>query len=119
MRLTEFGRAVRTLRMELDLSLKRMADAMLVSSAHLSALEYGDKKLNEGHIERAIVFLKASGASEPQLLEVRDAGAKSMDVVNVKDLDSDARAMVYAFARRLQAGSPPNEEIENWLKERQ
>ncbi len=118
MRLTEFGKLVRMLRLEFDLSLKQMADAMLMSSAHLSALEYGDKKLNESHIDMALTFLASRGVSAKQLADVREAGAKSMETVNVKDLDGDARALVFAFARRLQAGEPPNEEITNWAKDR-
>lgn len=116
MRLTEFGGLVRTLRMNRDLSLKEMADAMGISSAHLSGLEYGDKKLNSGHIDAAIDFLRSKGADSDDLYAVREAGSKSMDVVNVRDLDADARAMVHAFARRLQAGAPPTAEIQSWIK---
>lgn len=105
MRLNEFGKKARLLRMEHDLSLKEMADDMQISSAHLSALEYGDKKLNEGHIDSAVAFFRKIGASSDDLAALREAGAKSMESINTKDLSSDARAKVYAFARKLQEGN--------------
>lgn len=119
MRLNEFGKTARLLRMHYDLALKQMADAMLVSSAHLSALEYGDKRLNEGHIETALRFFQVHGANATELEQLRNAGGAAMESVNIKELDGDARAMVYAFARRLQDGSPPTEEIVNWFQKRQ
>lgn len=120
MRVNEFGRKARVMRLERDLSLKEMADAMLISSAHLSGLEYGDKKLNEAHIEMAASFFRAHGVTEAELDELRLAGARSFESVSLKSLDGDARAKVYAFARRLQDGDhPPSDEIENWIKRRQ
>lgn len=119
MRLNEFGKTARLLRMQYDLALKHMADAMLVSSAHLSALEYGDKRLNEGHIETAVRFFQTHGATAAELEQLRNAGGAAMETVNIKELDGDARAMVYAFARRLQDGNAPTEEITNWFQKKQ
>jgi len=118
MRLNEFGKKARLLRMELDLALKQMADAMKMSSAHLSALEYGDKKLNEDHIEAAVCFFAQYGVAKPVLDELREAGAKSIESVNTKEMSADARAMVYAFARKLQENGKPPAAINNWLKDR-
>lgn len=115
MRLTPFGEAVRLLRMRFDLSLKAMAEAMSISSAHLSGIEYGEKRLSDKHIDAAINFF-AQHASAEQLHQVRLAAERSKDVVNTADLDSDARGLVAAFARRLQEGSAPTEEIRKWLQ---
>lgn len=118
MRLNEFGKKARLLRMELDLSLKEQAEAMLISSAHLSALEYGDKKLNEAHINSAVRFFEHAGASVTQLEELRESGGMSMCSLSTKDMSADARAMVYAFARKLQENGKPPSAIETWLKDR-
>lgn len=118
MRLNEFGKAARNLRMDFDLSLKEQAEAMLISSAHLSALEYGDKKLSEAHINLAANFFKQVGASEAQLMSLREAGERSMESLNTKEMPPDARAMVFAFARKLQENGKPPEAIEAWLKDR-
>ena len=73
MRLNEFGKKARHLRMDLDLSLKEMADGMKISSAHLSALEYGDKKLNEAHLDAAIAFFRGRKVSSEDLSTLRTA----------------------------------------------
>lgn len=118
MRLNDFGKKARLLRMELDLSLKQMAEAMGISSAHLSALEYGDKKLNEDHIESAVCFFAQHNVPKPELDDLREAGAKSVESLNTKDMPADARAMVYAFARKLQDNGNPPAAVSNWLKDR-
>lgn len=116
MRLNEFGRKARLLRMDRDLSLKEMADGMNMSSAHLSALEYGDKKLNELHLDAAVKFFKNAGVKDSDLLELREAGAKSMESINTKEMAGDVRAMVYAFARKLQENGRPPAAVDDWLK---
>lgn len=115
MRLTPFGEAARMLRMRFDLSLKAMAEAMAISSAHLSGIEYGEKRLSDKHIESAISFFSTHANAE-QLHQLRLAAERSKDVVNTAELDSDARGLVAAFARRLQEGSAPTEEIRKWLQ---
>ncbi|MFC0668921.1 helix-turn-helix domain-containing protein [Azotobacter chroococcum] len=117
MRLTPFGEAVRLLRMKFDLSLKAMAEAMGISSAHLSGIEYGEKRLSDKHIEAAISFF-SSRANADQLQELQLAADRSKDMVNTSELDADARGLVAAFARRLQEGEAPSEEIRNWLNKR-
>lgn len=116
MRISEFGKVARTLRMEIDKPLKAQAEAMLISSAHLSALEYGEKRLNESHVDLAIQFFKRDGVAEGKLVELRTAAGKSMEEVSTKLLSGDARAMVYAFARRLQEDGKPPESLEAWIK---
>lgn len=117
MRLNEFGKKARLLRMELDLALKDMAEAMKISSAHLSALEYGEKKLNEDHIEAALSFFATKGVAKTELAQLRDAGARSIESVSTKGMPADARAMVYAFARKLQENGKAPTAIDNWLKD--
>lgn len=104
--------------MEHDVPLKQMAESMEVSSAHLSAMEYGDKKLNENHIEAALKFFAVIGASKQELDELRDAGGQSIESVSTKEMPSDARAMVYAFARKLQENGKPPTAVVNWVKDR-
>ena len=115
MKLTPFGEAVRILRMRLDLSLKQMADAMVLSSSHLSGLEYGEKRLLSKHIDAALTFFEQKKASAEDLNKVRSAGEQSKKVVNTDSLSPDARGLVAAFARRLQEGDQPTPEIMDWL----
>lgn len=115
MKLTPFGEAARILRIRLDLSLKEMAEAMQISSSHLSGLEYGEKKLAQKHIDTALVFFKSKTASADDLAKLRTAGEQSKSIVNTESLASDARGLVAAFARRLQEGDEPTPEILEWL----
>lgn len=117
MKLTLFGKAVRNLRITYDIPLKTMAEAMEISSAYLSSMEYGDKKLSEKHLQAAIDFF-SDKATPPEISALRKAGEQSMDVVSTATLTPDARGLVAAFARRLQEGRAPTPEIENWINSR-
>lgn len=115
MKLTPFGEAARILRIRLDLSLKEMADAMGISSSHLSGLEYGEKKLLQRHIDSTLTFFKGKAASSADLLNLRTAGEQSKSIVNTESLAPDAKGLVAAFARRLQEGDQPTPDIVEWL----
>lgn len=117
MKLTLFGEAVRHLRMRLDISLKAMAEAMGISSAYLSSIEYGEKKLSTKLSESAIAFFEGKVPPD-QLTNLRDAAEKSRNVLNTSDLEPDAKGLVAAFARRLQEGGEPTPEILKWINKR-
>lgn len=114
MRLTPFGQTARMLRMACDVSLKQMAEAMGISSAHLSGIEYGEKRLSDKHVAEAIKFFEGRvGVEDIKTLAM--AADRSKDIVSTAELDADARGLVAAFARRLQEGAAPSDEIKNWL----
>lgn len=117
MKLTPFGEAVRVLRMKYGLSLKSMAEAMGISSAYLSSIEFGEKRLAQKHIDKALTFFEDKVSSD-QLMEIRNAAEKSKQIIDTGEMSSDARGLVAAFARRLQEGSTPTPEIMNWLNKR-
>jgi len=114
MKLTPFGHAVRKLRLAYDLAMKTMADAMGISSSHLSGIEYGEKRLNQQHIAAVLAFFKEIATAE-ELAVLQGAAEKSKDIVVTKDLSADARGLVAAFARRLQDGDAPTAEILDWI----
>lgn len=114
MKLTPFGEAVRLARMRNDLTLKNMADEMGISSAYLSGIEYGEKRLSDKLISSALACL-SSKVDEEQLRSIREAAEKSKNAVSTVDLAPDARGLVAAFARKLQQGSAPSPEILKWL----
>lgn len=118
MKLTPFGEAVRLLRMRFGLSMKSMAEAMQISSSYLSGIEYGEKRLSEKHVESALAFFKGKCTTE-DLVALREAAEKSKDIVNTANLAPDARGLVAAFARRLQEGEEPSNEIIEWITKRQ
>lgn len=117
MKLTPFGEAARLLRMKCGLSLKSMAEDMNISSAYLSSIEYGEKRLAEKHIKAALDFFVDKVTAE-QLRDLRTAAEQSKQIINTSELAPDARGLVAAFARRLQQGDAPTPEIMRWLMER-
>jgi len=56
--LTPFGKALRKLRLDLDISLKDMAEKLNVSSSFLSAVETGKKKIPQNFLEKIITNYK-------------------------------------------------------------
>jgi transcriptional regulator with XRE-family HTH domain len=114
MKLTQFGEAVRVLRMRYDVSMKAMADFIGMSSSHMSGIEYGEKRLSQKHIDGAIAFFRGKATAD-ELLTLRAAAEKSKDVVHTAQLSPDARGLVAAFARRLQEGDEPPIEVQEWL----
>lgn len=115
MKLTPFGRTARTLRMDFDCALKEMAEAMNISSAYLSSIEHGEKRLTDAHINLALTFFESKGATRLQLSTLRDDGERSKDLLETGHLAGDAKTLVAAFARRLQEGRQPSEEMMNFL----
>lgn len=114
MRVTAFGEVARTLRMRYDQTLKSMATAMEISSAHLSGIEFGEKRLSEKHIRAALEFFKDKATAD-ELINLREAADRSLDVVETQQLSSDARGLVAAFARKLQEGSEAPPELRKWI----
>ncbi len=117
MRLTEFGKAVRTLRMNYDISLKEMATAMHMGSSYLSALEYGERKLSDSHVEAAVQFFSTRAKAE-ELGQLRAAAASSSEVVSTTGVAPSERNWVAAFARKLKDGQQPPDNVLSWLESR-
>ena len=72
------------------------------------------KTLADKYVDAAIEFFSAV-ATDEELQGLRHAAERSKEVVNVADLEPDARRLVAAFARRLQSGSQPSKEMNDWL----
>lgn len=117
MKLTPFGEAARVLRMRYDVSMKTMAENLEISSSHLSGIEYGEKTLSDRITEAAIAFFKTRVTAD-ELSNLSRAAEQSKGVVNVSKLKPEARTLVAAFARRLQEGSKPTDDINKWLDSR-
>lgn len=115
MKLTPFGEAVRVMRLKHGLSLKTMAEAMEISSAYLSSIEFGEKRLAQKHIDSAIEFLSQYCKAD-QLREVRVAAEQSKQIIDTVGMSPEARGYMSAFARRLQEGGTPTPAILNWLE---
>lgn len=114
MKLTPYGLLVRTLRLELGLTLKSMADSMGVTPAYLSSIELGDRPLTPKLADDATAYFRPLIPAE-RLAELRTTIDRSAQTVPVSQLGSEEKGLVAAFARRLGNGDNIPDEIKNWL----
>ena len=115
MNLTPFGAIVRNFRSTIGLSLKSMADALGVSSAHLSGIEFGEKTLLRKHVDATIDYFKARGASVEMIEQIEEAAGQSYESVKIDSFNSANRGFVTAFARRLEEGGELPQKLQDWI----
>ena len=98
MKITEYGKIVRKARIDADLTMLDMAEDLGVSSAYLSALEVGRKRIPGDFLGKVIDYLKKK---VPTLDSdrLRDAVAISNNSIPVEGLSVDHQFLVAGFAR--------------------
>lgn len=102
--MTPFGKAVRKLRIDADITLSDMAKALRKTPSYLSAVELGDKSLNDELVRATIGYLKSlpyfrqHPLDEAALYQFADSRKRSL---NMEALEDREREAVAAFARRL------------------
>lgn len=106
MKITEFGKIVRKARLDAEISLLQMANELNVSSAFLSGMETGRKKITEEWVSKIESFFSMNGISVPNLAEAADVSNKS---VSLEGLNPAHQMLIAGFART----SLSTEEMEN------
>ena len=98
--LTSLGRFLRKLRLERGEILKTMADKLEVTSAFLSAVENGKKKMPLSWYDKLSALYALSGE---QCAALEKAVMESSEVVelNIRSASSDRRDLAISFARRF------------------
>ena len=111
--LTEFGKALRRIRLDSNELLKDMADKLGVSSAYLSAVENGKKKATQSMLRQIIEIYNLTKNEEEQL---QDAFQRSQDEVrlDMSGMTSNRHDLALVFARRI--STIDDESIEEILK---
>lgn len=61
MKLTQFGKEIRLLRISNDLTLKEMANYLGVSSAYVSSMETGSRKITDKFLESVFQYFEHKG----------------------------------------------------------
>lgn len=97
-KLTPFGLALRKLRLERNLRLLDLANAVELSAAFLSAVETGKKGIPDGFVTRLSRSLDLSAAEVAELGKAKDRTRKE---VRVGNRNEEQRELIAAFARRL------------------
>lgn len=106
MKITEFGKMVRKARLDAEVTLLQMANELDVSSAFLSGMETGRKKIAVEWVGKTKAFFASHHIILPNLAEAADVSNKS---VNLEGLSPSHQMLVAGFART----SLSQEELEN------
>ena len=98
--LTEFGKALRKIRIEREELLKDMATALGVSAAYLSAVETGKRRIPDDWVERISIHYQLSQAEHANLLRAAENSAQEVKI-SLQDASETKRGAVLTFARAL------------------
>lgn len=113
--LSKFGILIRKYRLDLNVNLGDMADTLSVSTAYLSAVEHGKKKITDDFINKVIDFLGVSGTEAE---EVRDVAAISRQEhrINVSAHSDSTKEVAAMFARSIESSSLSQEKSRKILE---
>lgn len=98
MKVTEYGKIVRKARIDADLTMLDMAKALGVSSAYLSALEVGKKRISDNLLTAVTNYLKEK-LPMFDAEELKDAAAISNNALPLDIESTRQKFLVASFAR--------------------
>jgi len=98
--LTEFGKEIRKLRIDLGITLFDMARVTGVSSAFLSAMENGKKPVPDGYVETLANEYEAIRNAKTKFLRLADMTKKEVRI-NLTESNQAANELATAFARNF------------------
>ncbi|ARB44970.1 helix-turn-helix domain-containing protein [Alloalcanivorax xenomutans] len=96
---TPFGRLIRKFRIDHGVVLKDMAAGVGVSTAYASAIELGNKKINEDFVNKVSSYFKLNAAAIEELKNAAEVSQPHLkiDLASAEDLD---RELAVSFARK-------------------
>lgn len=100
--LTALGKALRKLRIDQGLLLKDMAEAIGVSSAFLSAVETGRKKVPGNFVDRICDAYNLGFDERFELEEAVEKAQKEVSI-NLVGVSPESRGLALAFAKRFES----------------
>lgn len=98
--LTEFGKLIRKYRIDNNLILKDMADALDLPSSYLSAMEMGRKVVSNDFLEKLFATYYFSQEEKQSLIEAARLSANSVKI-NLENVNLSRRNMALSFARKF------------------
>lgn len=98
--LTSIGKFLRKLRIDNEEILKDMAEALGVSSAFLSAVENGKKKMPESWMEKLKVIYSFT-AEQSEQLQAAVIDTNNVVELSLQNATPDSRALAISFAREF------------------
>lgn len=101
MRLNEFGKAVRRLRLDKDELLKDMAARLRVTPAFLSSIETGRKPVPAGFVDRIAEEYGLDNAARIALQKLADATRTSFEIKLASGASAQSRETAAVLAREF------------------
>lgn len=98
--ITEFGKALRKLRIERNEYLKNMAEKLGISVAYLSAMENGKRKVPEDLVLKIANIYQLSPREKNKLLELRASSSAELKI-SLDGKSDQQRKTLLSFAKAL------------------
>lgn len=99
LKVTQFGRYIRKLRIDHGMILKDLADALGVSSSYISAVELGKKNIPDSFIEKLVVRFGIPASERDELNRIASESQPQVKI-DLKESSPNEREVVMAFARK-------------------
>ena len=116
--ITEFGKALRKLRIDRDELLKDMASKLGVTVSYLSAVENGKREVPQNWVDDITVLYKMSNVERTKLEELAYKSKKKISI-NLDCVDNRRKDVALAFARNFDDFSDEDiREINNIIKKK-
>ena len=98
--LSNYGKVLRKIRIDKGLTMAQMAKAVGITSAYLSTIERGNRKIPKNLTQNVINHYKLS---KEQVAELQKAEYLSMDSVEIElsDVGLDKKTLVLSLAKNL------------------
>ena len=100
--LNAFGQWLRKFRIDRGLLLKDMADALGFSSAFLSAIEAGRKKIPDGIVDKICDFYDFDSTLRSSLEEAAKKSKQKL-TLDLSEATTDSKELALAFAKSFQS----------------
>ena len=97
----DFGKFCRKLRIDSDELLKNMADKLNVTSAYLSAVENGKRRIPDDWSEKLSQLYKLNDAQIAEMNEAIDSSLKEITINLAQSKNNAAKSTAIAFARKF------------------
>ncbi|OHX15269.1 DNA-binding protein [Chromobacterium amazonense] len=99
--ITEFGKLIRKARLDAEITLSTMAQDLGVTSAFLSSLETGRKKIPDGWPQKVEEYFQHHGMKVHGLIEAADITNQN---ISLEGLAPEHQRLVAGFARMSPSG---------------
>lgn len=111
--MTEFGKALRKMRIDHQEFLKDMAEKLNLSVAYLSAVEIGKRKIPEDLVRKIANAYGLNAQEEEELNHLREISADEVHI-SMKNKTIEQRQAILSFAKALD--SINDKELEKIMK---